>query len=66
MIHLDIQEYCHGCQKFDPRVDNTYLYSNGIRFASDTKVYCANCVTCEIIVGHLKRKLAEEKKNDQD
>ena len=66
MIHLDIEDYCHGCMDFEPCTDFTYLYENGVGRASDTKVFCAKCSRCERIVVHLKRKLAEEKKDDSD
>lgn len=66
MIRLDIQEYCNGCTKFDPTTDMTYIHINNLPVASDTTVYCTNRSKCEIIAGHIKQKLAEEKKNDQD
>lgn len=65
MIHLDVQEYCHQCTQFEPEKETTYLFSDGIKIASDNKIYCKHFSKCEIIAAHIKRKLSEEKKDDQ-
>ena len=65
MIHLEIEEYCHECPEFEPTKDATYLYENGRVTASDNTVFCYHFSKCSQIARHIKRKLAEEMKNDQ-
>lgn len=67
MIRLDIQEYCHGCPHFDPKKDATYARDQwGETIAIDNRVWCYNSVRCEAIARYLRRKLAEEKKDDSN
>lgn len=65
MIHLDVQEYCHECRDFEPCKSTTYLQANGMTIASDNVIYCEHCARCANIAAYLKKKLSEEKKDDQ-
>ena len=56
MIHLDVQEYCHGCSEFEPEAIKSEAYFDGQRQVMDTSVVCQNKNRCSVIFQHLKGK----------
>lgn len=64
MIHLEVEEYCHGCGYFDPDVNRQSLFSNNICIGTETTVRCNHRNSCKAIYRHLKEKM--EKTEDKE
>lgn len=71
MIKLDVADYCHNCQRFEPEVnkfvsdaivDPIDLPPWGFDYKQcDTRIRCANRDQCAIIYEYIERQM---KKND--
>jgi len=61
MIRLNVKEYCHNCQDFEPETNVVAYYGNRKKFF-DTEVSCKDRCRCE----NIKDYIEEEIKNDKD
>lgn len=54
MIRLDIAEYCHDCDKFDPEIaEQDKLYNNQQCVLNNTNVVCKNKYLCQKLYSYL-------------
>lgn len=60
MIKLEVEDYCHECDAFDPVADSVSYQALGVEQDHDTFVRCSNAKRCRNMVRYLERKL----KND--
>lgn len=56
MIHLKVEDYCHGCSDFEPNVDKQSIFSDDGFIGTETKITCEHAARCAVIVRHLKEK----------
>lgn len=57
MIHLEVEEYCHGCGYFDPDVDRQSAFAGNVCIGTDTAIRCNHRNSCKAIYTHLKKKM---------
>jgi hypothetical protein len=57
MIKLDVENYCHDCDAFNPVADSMSYQSLGVEQDRDTFVRCSNAKRCHNMVRYLERKL---------
>ncbi|MCC2832097.1 hypothetical protein [[Clostridium] innocuum] len=53
MIELDVAEYCHTCDAFEPVANVKNLYSENCRVTTVTNVTCKNSERCRSIAKYL-------------
>lgn len=69
MIKLDVQDYCHDCADFEPRVQlPTILYGNdgSKMIVGDTIVDCEDSTRCARLYGHIKQGMEEKSSNENN
>lgn len=57
MIKLEVEDYCHECDAFDPIADSVSYQELGVEQDRDTFVHCSNARRCRNMVRYLERKL---------
>lgn len=60
MIKLDVEDYCHKCDAFDPVADSISYQALGVEQDHDTFVRCSNARRCRHLVRYLKRKMKDD------
>ena len=58
MIKLDVEDYCHKCDAFDPVADSISYQALGVEQDHDTFVRCSK--RCRHLVRYLKRKMKDD------
>lgn len=56
MIKLDVEDYCHNCNEFEPDVHREHLYFAG-KDKLETVVRCEHRIRCESIKNYLEGKI---------
>ena len=56
MIKLEVEEYCHGCPKFNPVIDYNQMALNGFK-AQNTIVACEHRTQCKQIASYLEKNI---------
>lgn len=55
MLKLQIKEYCHECDFFDPELKDCFTYLDGKKlYMGDRLVVCANKHSCDKIEKYLR------------
>lgn len=62
MIQLDVAEYCHGCDGFDPMLENR-CYDLNEDVHSQT-VVCSNKRLCYQMMRYLERQYKKQEENN--
>ena len=62
MIKLEIEDYCHDCQAFDPEVEGSIVYctDHEVYHRTHTIVRCKAHKLCKRLVGYLKKQIEKE------
>lgn len=65
MIKLEVEDYCHNCEEFEPVADTNRLYSELEVVESYTSVRCEKRMVCRAIASHIAREMKKgENKNE--
>lgn len=65
MIHLEVEDYCHGCSDFEADVRKDSVYSLDHCVGTDTTVRCTHRNRCEVIFRHLEKKKNENSEDKE-
>lgn len=62
MLRLDVEDYCHECETFEPYVSRRIVTVDGnpLWSGSDTIIYCENRTKCEKLIKYLKEQVKQE------
>ena len=63
MIHLQVEDYCHGCPEFDAETIHESLWGDGKQLTGHCYVQCQHRDRCKRIVSYLKK---EKNENSED
>ena len=56
MINLNVNDYCHNCPEFEPKVDKLYAFNE----TATTFIYCEHKELCDRIHDYLLRTNEEQ------
>lgn len=59
MIRLEVEDYCHDCETFEPHVEKAILY-DGANEWHQTTVTCESGKACGRMMEYLKRQAKKE------
>ena len=65
MIHLEVEDYCHGCSDFEADVRKDSVYSLDHCIGTDTTVRCTHRNRCEVIFRRLEKKKNENSEDKE-
>ena len=66
MIHLVVENYCHGCPEFEAETNHESLWGDGKQLTGNTYVTCLHKKLCDRIAAHLEKKKNENSEDKEE